>query len=196
MPTPIDLIAAKTGSTSPTRSSWAQLDKRYLAGRTADMAEIALQAEQLRTTLQSLSDGVITIDRDGRITQMNDCAAQLSGNRLANASGQPIRFVLNLRDSVSGDAMTVPVDDAERDRVLLAATGRLSDSKEIDIPGPAFLRNLLMDKLDKPRSGSCCASSGLSQTTDSVSVSSRQASASRRRPAVGCSRQEPDTAEP
>ncbi len=117
------------------------------------MAEIALQAEQLRTTLQSLSDGVITIDRDGRITQMNDCAAQLSGNRLANASGQPIRFVLNLRDSVSGDAMTVPVDDAERDRVLLAATGRLSDSKEIDIPWPAFLRNLLMDKLDKTQIG-------------------------------------------
>jgi oleate hydratase len=34
-------------------------------------------------------------------------------------------------------------------RSLLAATGRLRDGKELDIPGPAFLRNLLMNKLDK-----------------------------------------------
>lgn len=34
-------------------------------------------------------------------------------------------------------------------RSLLAATGRLRDGKELDIPGPAFLRNLLMSKLDK-----------------------------------------------
>jgi hypothetical protein len=34
-------------------------------------------------------------------------------------------------------------------RTLLAAAGRQRDGKEIDIPGPAFLRNLLMKKLDK-----------------------------------------------
>jgi oleate hydratase len=34
-------------------------------------------------------------------------------------------------------------------RSLLAATGRLRDGKEIDLPGPAFLRTLLMKKLDK-----------------------------------------------
>lgn len=38
-------------------------------------------------------------------------------------------------------------------RVLLGATGRLRDGKEIDIPGPAFLRNLLMKKLDKTQIG-------------------------------------------
>jgi oleate hydratase len=38
-------------------------------------------------------------------------------------------------------------------RTLLAATGRLRDGKEIDIPGPAFLRNLLMKKLDKTQIG-------------------------------------------
>ncbi|MGB0399254.1 hypothetical protein, partial [Stenotrophomonas sp.] len=34
-----------------------------------------------------------------------------------------------------------------------AATGRLRDGKELDIPGPAFLRNLLMNKLDKTQIG-------------------------------------------
>ncbi|QCB47900.1 oleate hydratase [Hydrogenophaga sp. PAMC20947] len=38
-------------------------------------------------------------------------------------------------------------------RVLLSATGRLRDGKEINIPGPAFLRNLLMKKLDKTQIG-------------------------------------------
>jgi oleate hydratase len=38
-------------------------------------------------------------------------------------------------------------------RTLLSATGRLRDGKEIDIPGPAFLRNLLMKKLDKTQIG-------------------------------------------
>ncbi len=38
-------------------------------------------------------------------------------------------------------------------RSLLAATGRLRDGKEIDLPGPAFLRTLLMKKLDKTQIG-------------------------------------------
>ena len=38
-------------------------------------------------------------------------------------------------------------------RTILAASGRLRDGKEIDIPGPAFLRNLLMKKLDKTQIG-------------------------------------------
>jgi oleate hydratase len=38
-------------------------------------------------------------------------------------------------------------------RMLLSATGHLRDGKEIDIPGPAFLSNLLMNKLDKTQIG-------------------------------------------
>jgi len=38
-------------------------------------------------------------------------------------------------------------------RTLLAATGRLRDGKEVDLPGPAFLQNLLMNKLDKTQIG-------------------------------------------
>lgn len=38
-------------------------------------------------------------------------------------------------------------------RTLLAAAGRLRDGKELDIPGPAFLRDMLMKKLDKTQIG-------------------------------------------
>jgi oleate hydratase len=38
-------------------------------------------------------------------------------------------------------------------RTLLAATGHLRDGREIDIPGPVFLRDLLMKKLDKTQIG-------------------------------------------
>jgi oleate hydratase len=38
-------------------------------------------------------------------------------------------------------------------RMLLAASGRLRDGKEIDIPGPAFVRKLLMKELDKTQIG-------------------------------------------
>ncbi len=38
-------------------------------------------------------------------------------------------------------------------RKLLAATGQLRDGKEIDIPGPAFVGDMLMKKLDKTQIG-------------------------------------------
>ncbi len=46
-------------------------------------------------------------------------------------------------------------------RMLLGATGRLRDGKEIDVPGPAFLRNLLMNKLDKTQIGALLREFGL-----------------------------------
>ncbi len=46
-------------------------------------------------------------------------------------------------------------------RRLLAATARLRDGKEIDIPGPALVRNLLVNKLDKTQIGELLREFGL-----------------------------------
>lgn len=46
-------------------------------------------------------------------------------------------------------------------RSLLAATGRLRDGKPLDIPGPAFLRNLLLKKLDATQIGTLLQEYGL-----------------------------------
>jgi oleate hydratase len=46
-------------------------------------------------------------------------------------------------------------------RMLLAASGRLRDGKELDLPGPAFARNLLMKELDKTQIGALLRGSRL-----------------------------------
>jgi oleate hydratase len=46
-------------------------------------------------------------------------------------------------------------------RMLLSATGRLRDGEELHVPGPAFLRNLLMKKLDKTQIGALLREYGL-----------------------------------
>jgi oleate hydratase len=46
-------------------------------------------------------------------------------------------------------------------RMLLGAIGRLRDGKEINVPGPAFLRTLLMNKLDKTEIGALLRDFGL-----------------------------------
>jgi len=51
-------------------------------------------------------------------------------------------------------------------RTLLAATSRLRDGKEINVPGPAFLRNLLMKKLDKTQIGLLLREFGIVGATD------------------------------
>lgn len=46
-------------------------------------------------------------------------------------------------------------------RTLLGAAGRLRDGKEINVPGPAFVRTLLMNKLDKSQIGALLREFGL-----------------------------------
>jgi oleate hydratase len=45
--------------------------------------------------------------------------------------------------------------------MLLGATSRLRDGKEMNVPGPAFLRTLLMNKLDKTEIGALLREFGL-----------------------------------
>ncbi|MGL5018008.1 MAG: oleate hydratase, partial [Luteolibacter sp.] len=46
-------------------------------------------------------------------------------------------------------------------RMLLSATGRLRDGEEIKVPGPAFLRDLLMKKLDQTQIGALLREYGI-----------------------------------
>ncbi len=48
-------------------------------------------------------------------------------------------------------------------RTLLAATGRLRDGKEMELPGPNFLRHLLMKKLDQTQIGGLLREYGIVQ---------------------------------
>lgn len=54
---------------------------------------LRLEKERAQTTLDSIADGVITLDADGIVSHMNDVALALSGWKLEEAIGQPLARV-------------------------------------------------------------------------------------------------------
>ncbi|GAB4358845.1 MAG: hypothetical protein Kow0073_17570 [Immundisolibacter sp.] len=59
--------------------------------------EALARAEELaRVTLQSIGEGVITTDTEGRVTALNPAAVHLTGWSQAEAVGQPVEAVLRL----------------------------------------------------------------------------------------------------
>ena len=78
-------------------------------------AEQTFQSEQkLRTTLQSIGDGVITCDADSRIETMNDVAQQLTGWTAAEALGLPLEQVFKIISQTSREPIENPVAKVQR----------------------------------------------------------------------------------
>ncbi|MEI2578870.1 diguanylate cyclase domain-containing protein [Scytonema sp. PRP1] len=73
--------------------------------------EKQLQATQqwLTSTLNSIGDGTITTDQEGRITFMNPVAEALTGWLLTEAMGKPVNQVLELYNAQTGQAIENPV---------------------------------------------------------------------------------------
>ena len=67
------------------------------------------EKERAQVTLQSIGDGVITTNRDGRIEYLNPVAEQLSGWKGADARGATIMEVLRLRDEISHEEIENPL---------------------------------------------------------------------------------------
>ncbi|SDB03138.1 PAS domain S-box-containing protein [Desulfonatronum thiosulfatophilum] len=75
--------------------------------RTAALLE---HKELLKATLHSIGDGVICTDAQGRITDMNPVAADLTGWSLAEASGRPLSEIFRIVHAVSRQPSQNPVD--------------------------------------------------------------------------------------
>jgi diguanylate cyclase (GGDEF)-like protein/PAS domain S-box-containing protein len=80
-------------------------------------AQAALKAkeDQLAITLDSIGDGLVATDAQGRITGLNPAARSLCGWDLAAAVGRPIEEVLVLVDGASGAPVAPPVYRAMRE---------------------------------------------------------------------------------
>lgn len=74
-------------------------------------AEDALndEKERLKVTLQSIGDGVITTDPDGRITLINPVGEKLTGCSETEALGKPLQEVFTIIDSEADPLQNSPV---------------------------------------------------------------------------------------
>jgi PAS domain S-box-containing protein len=78
-------------------------------------AEQTFRSEQrLRTTLQSIGDGVITCDAEGRIETMNDIAQQLTGWSAAEARNLPLDQVFTIISQNRREPIENPVAKVQR----------------------------------------------------------------------------------
>jgi PAS domain S-box-containing protein len=81
-------------------------------GRRAE--ELFQSEQQLRTTLDSIGDGVITCDAAGHIQMMNPVARELTGWSQSEASGQHLEKVFHIVNETSREAVETPVAKVKR----------------------------------------------------------------------------------
>ena len=98
--------------------------------------ELAAEKERLRLTLESIADGMISADAEGRVTFMNPAAEQLTGFTSAEAIGRPTHEIFAVRDATTGKTCACPVlqcleteDTVHRDddMVLVSQSGTQRD---------------------------------------------------------------------
>jgi PAS domain S-box-containing protein len=83
-----------------------------ILGRRAE--ELFQSEQQLRTTLDSIGDGVITCDADGHVQMMNPVARELTGWSQAEASGQPLEKIFHIVNETSRETVENPVAKVKR----------------------------------------------------------------------------------
>ncbi|MFT3880715.1 MAG: PAS domain S-box protein [Gemmatales bacterium] len=77
------------------------------------------QGEQLRTTLASIGDAVITTDMEGRITNLNPVAESLTGWKNAEAVGQPLDIVFHIVNEDTRKPVENPAFRALKEGVIV-----------------------------------------------------------------------------
>lgn len=94
--------------------------EHLVAKRTVDLLK---NKEYLSATLQSIGDGVITVDDKGRVLSLNAMAEKLSGWKDDNARHHPVHEVFHITRSDTRERMEIPVGQALReDRVIGIST--------------------------------------------------------------------------
>ncbi|MCB2212326.1 PAS domain S-box protein [bacterium] len=71
--------------------------------------ELFHNEQNLRTTLMSIGDAVITTDTEGRVTRMNPVAETLTGWTQAEADGKPLEDVFNIIHAITRKPADNPV---------------------------------------------------------------------------------------
>lgn len=75
--------------------------------------------EEIRATLYSIGDAVITTDREGRVTRMNPMAEALTGWREEEARGKPLPQVFHIIQELTRKEAENPVERVLREGVVV-----------------------------------------------------------------------------
>ncbi len=88
---------------------------------------LAREKEQAQATLQSIGDGVIATDAEGRIVLLNPAAERMTGWTSGEASGSPVEEVFRLREdplhNPSSSGFGPPDRDAKMGKLLVSRHG-------------------------------------------------------------------------
>jgi len=111
-----------------------------ILGRRAE--ELYQSEQQLRTTLESIGDGVITCDAEGRIQIMNPVARELTGWSQTEAKGHQLEDVFRVVNEVTREPVETPVAKVRRlDKIVGMANHHTillrKDGTELDISDSA-----------------------------------------------------------
>ena len=111
---------------------------RTTLDRLGGRAEELFQSEQqLRTTLDSIGDGVITCDPEGRVQMMNPIARELTGWTQEEAISRPLDEIFHIVDGVTREPLEDPVAKVKRLGESVTVNNRTvlirKDGSELDI---------------------------------------------------------------
>lgn len=102
-----------------------------------NVTKLADREERFRTTIYSISDGVITSDRNGNVDKMNPAAAKMTGWTEKEAHGTPVQEVFRIINEHTRQAIVSPVQKVlERGAIVGLANHTLllsRDGREIPI---------------------------------------------------------------
>lgn len=87
------------------------------------LAELFDEKERAETTLQAISDAVISTDAYSHVRYLNRSAQQLLGTTAERATGQPIALLVHLRNDKSHAPLANPLELALTEQTTVAGTG-------------------------------------------------------------------------
>jgi len=113
--------------------------------------DLRTTAEQLQTILQSMADGVVAVDDQGKVLIINTEAERILGTTSGSAAGKPVADVLALVDALGGD-VALPIYDLRQGAasgttvasgVPVAITSApITDERGDTVGGVAVLRDM------------------------------------------------------
>lgn len=114
------------------------LTQRNIRLRQRNFEIVAEQREQLRTTLASIGDAVLTTDEHARVTFLNPVAEELTGWKLSDAVGQPMERIFHIVNESSRKKVENPAVRALQEGVIVGLAnhtvliGRTGTERPID----------------------------------------------------------------